>query len=75
MNNTEKRRRIAELDNEQEIGKFISIDEVRKLQRVNSAIRYMQNIWGGDHDTYTKILVDYIEELEAKLERSSNQDT
>lgn len=43
----------------------MSIDEVRKLEEVNSAIRYIQNIWGGDHDTYTKILVDYIEELEA----------
>ena len=82
LSNTEKRRRIAELDkqydsychpdiiskySESEIGEFLPIDEVRKLQEVNSAIKYMQNIWGGDHDTYTKILVDYVEELEAKL--------
>lgn len=90
MTNTEKRTKIAEIDkrcdgycspdiiseySEQEIGEFLPIDEVRKLQEVNSAIRYMQNIWGGEHDTYTKVLVDYIEELEAKIERNSNQDT
>lgn len=84
LSNTEKRKKVAEIEqkcddccdarlisqySETELGEFVPEAEVTKLQAVNSAINYLQGIWGdaGKHELYTKILVDYIEELEAQV--------
>lgn len=81
----EKREKIAEMEkrldspyydlisqySEEEFGEFISEEEVRKLAQINHAIEYLTHIIGdgGSHEYYTGVLVDYIKELEARLDK------
>lgn len=39
-------------------------------KQINDAIKYLEGIWGeyGRHERYTKIVVDYIDQLEIKLQ-------